>query len=82
MIFNRTVHPDVHKSCGRSRHAPQVSAAHDAIGGAIGPEKRENILVLPAGMAKLHGDSHPLRKRLQEIGQPGIVPGVCRRKLD
>ena len=45
-------------------------------------EKRKDILVLPAGMAKLHCYSHPFRQRLQEIGQPGVVPGVRRRELD
>jgi hypothetical protein len=44
-------------------------------------QQREDMLVMPAGMAELDRHSYPARDLPEEIRQPGIVARLRRREL-
>jgi uncharacterized protein YndB with AHSA1/START domain len=82
VIMIRAVQPEVDEVGGGPQDARQVRAAHNAVGGAVRGEQREDVLAVPAGVPEFHRDPDPGREQPEEIGQPGVVALVSGRELD
>ena len=78
----RAVQPDVDERRGGPQHARQAGAAHHAVRRPVALQQREDRLVVPAGMAELHGHPHPVRQPGEQVVEPGVVALVLRVQLD
>ncbi len=77
----RAVQSNVHEWCGGPEDARQMGATHDAVRCAAALQQGVNIRVVPTVMAELDGDANPLRKRGQEVVEPGVVALKIRWKI-
>lgn len=77
-----TMEAEVDERRGRREDAGQLGAAHHAVGHPAALEQAEHLVVVPAGMAELHGHAHPGGKEVQEVDEPGVVADVVGPELD